>query len=296
MDGPHSGDSSFEPAASLLVTELHGRTSGPQVETWARTLTETLAQIPDFGRFKILVDLSAFEATDLEAHRVFREVVPGALAQCAWKVGYLDLFEREEQPELTSVRGVRCVAAAHVHHDRTKMAEYQERFGRRYERFFSGRAEAEAWMGTIRVEEVVLEIHVAQAILTTPGGILMQLRDNDPYIRWPWHWGLFGGHVDPGEEPLDAVRRELREELEYETRTVQPLETLVEDEVRRHLFVVPLEVNASKLHQKEGRDMRVMSRAEIESGSVYSEVEGQERPIVPNIRSALLRYLDANAG
>jgi 8-oxo-dGTP pyrophosphatase MutT (NUDIX family) len=44
----------------------------------------------------------------------------------------------------------------------------------------------------------------------------LQHRDSFPWIWFPDHWGCFGGAVDPGEQPLDAVRRELREELELE--------------------------------------------------------------------------------
>ena len=43
----------------------------------------------------------------------------------------------------------------------------------------------------------------------------MQLRDTLPNIFYPAHWGCFGGAVNDGEKPLDALVREVEEELEY---------------------------------------------------------------------------------
>jgi len=60
---------------------------------------------------------------------------------------------------------------------------------------------------------------VAALILVESEGYLMQLRDPHPDIWYPGHWGLFGGGVEPGEEPLAALARELREELELEVET-----------------------------------------------------------------------------
>lgn len=57
---------------------------------------------------------------------------------------------------------------------------------------------------------------VAALIVLEDGRYVMQLRDAKPNIFYPDHWGCFGGAVDPGEQPLDALRRELREELEFE--------------------------------------------------------------------------------
>lgn len=57
---------------------------------------------------------------------------------------------------------------------------------------------------------------VAALLVREDGRYVMQLRDARPNIFYPGHWGCFGGAVDPGETPVEALRRELREELEFE--------------------------------------------------------------------------------
>jgi len=50
------------------------------------------------------------------------------------------------------------------------------------------------------------------------GEILLQLRDNIPSILYPNRWGTFGGQVDTGETPHQAIVRETKEELDYDLK------------------------------------------------------------------------------
>lgn len=56
---------------------------------------------------------------------------------------------------------------------------------------------------------------VAALLVLQDGHYVMQLRDTLPRIFYPGHWGCFGGAVNSGEDPVDALKREIEEELEY---------------------------------------------------------------------------------
>lgn len=47
------------------------------------------------------------------------------------------------------------------------------------------------------------------------GRILLQLRNDKPTIPFPNRWGTFGGQIEIGESPIDAITREILEELSY---------------------------------------------------------------------------------
>lgn len=50
------------------------------------------------------------------------------------------------------------------------------------------------------------------------GELLLYLRDNKPGIPFPQHWDLFGGHIEDGESPEEALVREVKEEINFDLK------------------------------------------------------------------------------
>ena len=65
-------------------------------------------------------------------------------------------------------------------------------------------------------------VEVAVAMLHRQGKWLLQLRDDIEGIIAPGCWGLFGGHVEPGESIEAGLRRELNEEIDLVATTLHP--------------------------------------------------------------------------
>ena len=112
----------------------------------------------------------------------------------------------------------------------------------------------------------------AAALLATPDGrYLMQLRDPKPAILLPDHWALFGGSVEPGESGDDALRRELREELSFAARRVEPFTELTIElpfvpprRDRMSFFHVPIEErDVAAMVLGEGAAMRLFRAEEV---------------------------------
>lgn len=111
----------------------------------------------------------------------------------------------------------------------------------------------------------------AAAIIYLPNGAyVMQHRDNRPDIWYPDHWGCFGGALDRGETPEQALLRELQEELSFEPRdfrhfsshttTIEPigLTTI------RHYFEIPIDEEAFQtMVVSEGQGCGLLSHDDI---------------------------------
>jgi len=112
---------------------------------------------------------------------------------------------------------------------------------------------------------------VAALIVLDDGRYLMQLRDSKRGIFYPNHWGLFGGAVDAGEDPLAALTRELSEELKFSVNQADYFTSFVFDfsfsgsgKVFRKFYEVPMKREIlSSLVLNEGAEMRAFTPEEI---------------------------------
>ncbi|MDZ8189474.1 MAG: NUDIX hydrolase [Nostoc sp. ChiSLP02] len=137
-------------------------------------------------------------------------------------------------------------------------------------------------------------IHVAIAILYQKDKFLMQLRDNIPNIRYPGRWALFGGHIEPGETPDVAVKREILEEIGYNLPSFVEFGCYTHQKVARHVFHAPLLVDLNQLVLNEGWDMGLLTPEDIRQGQCYSKNAGEVRPLGDIHQRIMLDFIEKN--
>ncbi len=102
--------------------------------------------------------------------------------------------------------------------------------------------------------------------------VLLQHRDDKPGLPYASFWTFFGGAVEPGETPDEAVRRELLEELALENPLrfwkayTCPARSIPGTRiVTNHVYTGELARPLETLTLYEGQGMRFYSEAESHS-------------------------------
>lgn len=138
------------------------------------------------------------------------------------------------------------------------------------------------------------QVQVAIAILHQENKFLMQLRDNIPTILYPGYWALFGGHIEQGESPDIAVKREILEEIGYDFSDFAEFGCYWDETAIRHVFHAPLLVGLDQLVLNEGWDMGLLTPKDIRQGNCYSQNADEVRPLGPMHQRIMLDFIDSN--
>jgi len=133
---------------------------------------------------------------------------------------------------------------------------------------------------------------VAMAILYRENKFLMQLRDNIAGILYPDHWGLFGGHLEPGETPEIGMKRELIEEINYFIEKPKLFNCYTDYRAERYIFHAPLTVSIDKLELNEGWDLDLVPIENIQRGLHYSDKPKMEKSLGDIHRQILLDFVN----
>lgn len=103
------------------------------------------------------------------------------------------------------------------------------------------------------------------------GRVLLQQRDDKPTIPYPGCWTFFGGALEAGETPDEAIRRELLEELSLEQPLTFwydyecPVRTIPGEVVtRNYMYVGRLARPVESLVLLEGQAMQLFTAQEAE--------------------------------
>lgn len=96
------------------------------------------------------------------------------------------------------------------------------------------------------------------------GRILLQLRDNKPDISFPDCWGTFGGAIEPGETPEEAIIREISEELDLELTDFTCFGNFPHDGYDVHMFYrIDPGLDLQDLNVQEGQRAEFLTLEQI---------------------------------
>ncbi len=104
------------------------------------------------------------------------------------------------------------------------------------------------------------------------------LQDREGISKLGEKWGYFGGEIDEGESPEEAVVRETKEELCFDLtdhRFIGIFENQVNETlyVVRYVFIAPLDDKLSHFKQIEGKNMQLFS---IDDAKKVKNVKGDD--------------------
>lgn len=104
---------------------------------------------------------------------------------------------------------------------------------------------------------------VSAILINSLGQVLLQQRDDNPAIRYPGHWSLFGGTIEDGESASEAVAREVKEEIDFDMQNFGLFREFVQNNKREFAFVGELTATLDRLTLSEGQGMNVFHPSQL---------------------------------
>ena len=123
--------------------------------------------------------------------------------------------------------------------------------------------------------------HIAQVLLfDRDARLVIYLRDNKPEIPFPDHWDFFGGHLEAGETPDEALVREVEEELALALKEWKFFRTYVCTEGDaypnvKYIYWARIEQTAAELTLREGQMLKSIGpedRAAVKFANVLGRI------------------------
>lgn len=133
--------------------------------------------------------------------------------------------------------------------------------GMRYD--FSAPADVEHYLELQKRLAATSGLGVSAILINRLGQVLLQQRDDNPAIRYPGHWSLFGGTIEEGESPAGAAAREVKEEIDYELRNFGLFREFVQNNKREFAFVGELAAELDELTLSEGQGMNLFYPSQL---------------------------------
>lgn len=127
----------------------------------------------------------------------------------------------------------------------------------------------------------------ATALIAKEGRVLLGKRTSK--IRFAGMWDAFGGHLEKGETPEQALRRELQEELAIEVTRAQFLHVYEDidptsgETFRHHLFLVTGWDGDPGIANDEHSEIRWFRPEEV-----------PELPLMPHLTEAIAMHVPGN--
>lgn len=133
--------------------------------------------------------------------------------------------------------------------------------GMRYD--FSAPADVENYLALKKRLGETSGLGVSAILINRVGQVLLQQRDDNPAIRYPGHWSLFGGTIEDGESPAAAAAREVKEEIDYDMQNFGLFREFVQNNKREFAFVGELSAEPGELTLSEGQGMNLFYPSQL---------------------------------